>query len=869
MAKLQQISGLLALITAVAVLGILVSQLSQKVEQFSFARSDSDAWNFAQVEVAFTRLHAALLEGQTEVRAQGRVDIEGDTEILARFDIFYSRVDTVSDRYGMFPGQNAMRPTLAQIREARDLMAETLDAGRYLSEPQYYALLEKAENLRPLVRNFALAATHSSIEDQERVRVDVYSSLRNAFITLSALAFLLLVLAASLIHVSRRLAAKNISELNIIRYLTQLIEVSTDGIVILDRDLKVINVNRAAEWIFGCDRSVLMGRDAMQTLCPQRRTGGMEKRLRALFDDEFDSKNNLYQVPIFARRKDGALFPAELSVVCVRDQSCQKVLVGFVRDLSSQRKARKVTKSALARARNDAAAKQRFLATMSHEMRTPLHSIILASDMALTPDTPTVPESSISVIRAAAQTALDQVEDVLEIARDSAISPEEKVEDLDAEAVAKSLVMQMHPMARARDSQLVFNWTAPDRLRGAPGPFTKIIQNLVSNAINATQHGTVTITGSPGTLKGRPALQIEVADTGRGISDADKENVFHDFFSGTGLDENTTTGTGLGLGIVKRALDTMGGQITFESALGEGTRFQVLIPLSHPPARPFESKTHPVSRDQNAGPDGASDPHLAPPRNPTGEKVLVIEDHATNRQLLEAMLIKLGYEVTTAADGVEGVRCAIETDFDLVLTDINMPRLSGDKVARCLRHSSVSGNACIIAVTAKSGVSDAQGAAIVSGNIDAFLFKPFDSVRLATVISEAREERSFAAEDMEKEVSDRGDLSAPAQKRLVENSPYPDLMAQAKTDMRALLARMADVTGADIMQTGFDDLARFAHYVAGSLLVLGLLDLGHAVADVERMCHDRDRQSLVAFTIILAAETDRLFGDAPAEVTPA
>lgn len=835
MVTLQRIGAGLALVLAFALLVGLGQQLSRKIDHFAMARSDSDAWNFAQVEVAYNRFEMAVQDGLIELQAEGRLPAAAQAEILERFNIFYARVDTVAERYGMFARQDSVAEAMRDLQDMRDGLTVRIDDGRFVTVPELRDLLAEISAARPSIRAFALDAMLAAIEDQEVQREEVHASLRTSFLTLSVLILLLLVLGGILVYLWRSLGKKNASERDLTGYLAKVLEVSSDGIIVVDRTLRVADVNRTAERIFGQDRATLLDRDVMAEMSPRHGRAAMANRLHALLEQTDDANSEMRHMPIVARRGDGTLFPAELNVVRVRDQARQQVLVGFVRDLSRERRARRRTRHALAQARSDAAAKQRFLATMSHEMRTPLHSIVVAADMAEKVDGPGASRQYLPKVRAAAQTALQQVEDVLEVARNSVEAGRTAPETFEGRAVAHSVFLQMQPLAAARANRLVFDWTVPAMLHGVPRDLFRVVHNLVSNAIKATEGGTVTIRASQSHTTGHRELVLEVADTGAGLSETEAEHIFADHVSGFRV--QASPGTGLGLGIVTRALDNLGGRIFLNSTLGEGSVFKAVIPLSEDES----ALDAPPVPDEQEVPEARSTSDNGAIR---GTTVLLIEDHATNRQLLEGMLVSLGCHVTTADDGVKGLQSAIDTPFDLILTDLNMPGLSGETVARCLRHAGVSGNACIVAATAKATLSEADKDSIAAGGIDAFLFKPFDSARLEAVMAEALAERALFPDDSEAP-SDDGDT--------VND---PDILARAVRDLQDVRAVIpADAQAADAEELGA--LARKAHHAGGALLVTGHRRLGQALLELERVCDAGDREGLHGMAIVVATEINR------------
>ena len=829
---------------ALVLLVALAHQLTDKINHFALARSDSDAWNFAQVEVAYNRFHLSLQNGLIEFDDAGQLSTSTKAEILERFNIFYSRVDTVAERYDQFSGRPDVEETLSEVREVRDRLTNQIDASRYVTEPQLRAILDTVRDARFSVRDFALAAMLAAIEDQEAERERVHTSLRTAFLTLSVLVLVLLILGGILLRLWQSLAKKNASERNLTSYLAKMIEVSNDGIVVVDRNLKIADINQTAERIFLQNRTAVLGRDAMTELAPRRERAAMAARLHALFEQTTatTTSTEVRRMPVVGRRSDGTIFPAELSVVRVRDRERRPVLVGFVRDLSAERKARLRTSRALAQARRDAAAKQRFLSTMSHEMRTPLHSIMVAADMADNAETISAAKSYLPKVQAATQTALAQIEEVLEAARNSDVIGLTPLETFDARAVAHSIFLQMQPLAAARKNRLVFDWTSPAMLHGLPRDLFRIVYNLVSNAIKATKGGTVTIRALEGELSGKPALLLEVEDTGTGISAKDARHIFTDYVSG--FRKQSNIGTGLGLGIVRKAVQNLSGRIDVHSDPGVGSTFRVLIPLSS--EKVTIDAEPPDLTDERRG--------VVPPsedRPCEGKNVLVVEDHATNRQLLTDMLASIGCSVTAADNGLDGLRVALDKPFDLIITDLNMPGLSGETIARCLRYSSVVGDTCIIAATARATMSESDQNSIIAGSIDAFLFKPFDRARLEAVISDALEELA-----MGERTPDETDPTTNA-----------EMLAQSAQDLEQVLALFPqDGDPTDV--PCIDDLARLAHHAGGALLCIGHIRLGDALLELERLCALNDREGVIGMTLVLDTEIKRFLAGAGRPVMP-
>jgi len=860
MARWQLLSALLALALSLTALLNTASQISEKVEQFSFARSDSDAWNFAQVEVAYKRFQIALFSALREAQAHGKLPSEAGSEIRQQFDIFYSRVDTVADRYDMFAEQVQIEQALNQVLMDRNRLTKKIDAEAFRSTKHLIALLKITEEMRTGVRELALQAMHTAIEDQEKERKDIYSALRTYFLSLLALIFLLSVVGLLFVYLSRILTAKNSAERNLTAYREKLLQAAGEGIIVLDWTLKIIDANQSAEHIFGYDHHSLIGCDAIEQLAPKLNREYIDAHLHSFFEDQSSLTQGIHPKTIIARRKNGKSFPAELRVTRVTDQMHRKVLVAFVRDLSSERQARLVTRKALAQAQQDAAAKQRFLSTMSHEMRTPLHSIVVATDMVHKGDKQHA--YYLNIIQEAARAALQQVEDILEIAKSGQNMPTSGKTLFDAASVAENVIVQMKPLAQFRGDRLVFRWAGPRHLYGSPRDFLQILRNLISNAIKATADGTIEVLATEATLAGQPALQVAISDNGIGIPNKDRDTVFEDFVSSFPSQSKNPAGTGLGLGIVKRTTAAMEGQIEFESELGRGTIFRVTIPAPLSTDLKEQPDCDPANVDTLFQTNEAEPQHLSELRRNVENRlrVLVVEDHPTNRRLLERILLKLGHWVVSAADGLEGLEKGIASRFDLILTDLNMPHLAGENLARCLRHSRYARESCIIAVTAKTTMTKPQRVSVQAGGIDAILFKPFDMERLNSVICDALEERKYPTDETYLRASNDKMKQGPVRTDELNGPEGEELKLQAQHDLMQLLEQLPEPQDKALTLSQFDELARSAHYVAGSFLVLGLHNLGQALLDVEQACDAHDFECLRGLSIVLHFEAREFLG---------
>ncbi|WP_374980696.1 transporter substrate-binding domain-containing protein [Pseudomonas solani] len=357
-------------------------------------------------------------------------------------------------------------------------------------------------------------------------------------------------------------------------------------------------------------------------------------------------------------------------------------------------------------------AKSTFLATMSHEIRTPMSAVIGMLELALKhAENDRLDRDSIEVAYGSAQGLLALIGDILDIARIEsgrlALSPERA----NLRQLLEGVVRVFDGLARQKGLRLSLNLdnSANDDLLLDPQRLKQVVSNLVSNAIKFTDQGSVSViarTEPEGDDQLR--VQIEVIDTGIGISAHNQQKLFQPFAQVPGNSLNTRSGTGLGLMISRTLCEMMGGQLQLESELGAGTRITLLLrfsrlePLAAAPMRPIEQVTEPV-------------------RHPLS--VLVVDDSYANRKLLCDQLAYLGHRVSQAEHGQQGLGLWQPGAFDLVITDCNMPVLSGYQLTQRIREQEQGEQPTLIWGFTANAQPDERQRCLDAG-MDDCLFKP-------------------------------------------------------------------------------------------------------------------------------------------------
>nr|BFE95526.1 hypothetical protein GCM10020185_60620 [Pseudomonas brassicacearum subsp. brassicacearum] len=279
---------------------------------------------------------------------------------------------------------------------------------------------------------------------------------------------------------------------------------------------------------------------------------------------------------------------------------------------------------------------------------------------------------AIEVASGAAHGMLDLIGDILDIARIESGKLSLAPQRANLHELTESVARIFEGLARQKHLRLqrVLDAGVNRDVLIDPLRFKQIVSNLLSNAIKFTDQGEVrlSVSGEPDVEHGRLGICLRVEDTGCGISPEDQRRLFSPFTQATHTTQSARSGSGLGLVISRTLCEMMGGTLTLRSAAGAGTQVEILLDLplldALPTAPPVEAEA------------------LVPGR---ALSILVVDDYPANRLLLSQQLGYLGHRVQEAQNGVEGLHAWRSEHFDVVITDCNMPLMSGYELARAIR----------------------------------------------------------------------------------------------------------------------------------------------------------------------------------------
>jgi PAS domain S-box-containing protein len=499
-----------------------------------------------------------------------------------------------------------------------------------------------------------------------------------------------------------QLATDQLAELT--AQLKATLEATGDGILVVDMDAQIVNMNHHFSQMWGIPGAVLLESSAAisdwlaaQLTEPSAYQRGMMQALAHGGEEDADMLE-LTNGKVFERRS--------------RPQAMSGQVIGRVfsfHDITE----RVLNERALVLAREKAEsanrAKSEFLAMMSHEIRTPMNGVIGMANLLL--DTPLNDEQRhfAEIIRSSSMSLLTILNDILDFSKIEARKLLLENTDFDLARLLEDFAALYQ--VKASEQGLSFAWTldpaTPLRLHGDAGRLRQILTNLVGNAIKFTQHGGITVAVSPVETEAEVSLlRFVVTDTGIGIPADRLKAIFQPFEQADSATTRKYGGTGLGLSISAQLVEMMGGSIGAESHTGEGSHFWFQVRLRHQAAK---APTPAAAAAATAAP---ARPLAAEAVASKAARILLAEDNPVNQTVSRAMLRRLGYtHVDLAEDGEEVLRMMAAQTYDLILMDCQMPRMDGYEATRELRRLGVT--IPILAVTANAMPEDiAHGEAV-------------------------------------------------------------------------------------------------------------------------------------------------------------
>lgn len=438
-------------------------------------------------------------------------------------------------------------------------------------------------------------------------------------------------------------------------------------IVVFDAEHRYQFINpmavRDPQW-----REWLIGRDDFAYCRERGKTLELARRRRRLFEQAADSPQGL-EFEEQLTRDDGRPQWMLRRFFPVKDQSGRlKLMIGFGLDITELKHAQAQLMEAKEQAEDLAQAKQQFLATMSHDIRTPMHAILgmarRLEESALSDEQ----RRHLQTLKTSSRQLLGLINDILDVSKIEAGKVELEPVDFAPRAFLEDIAMPHRLAAEEKGLALAVSLDPhlASALRGDTLRLGQILDNLLGNAVKFTERGRVRLALQVlCEAEGYQSLRIAVEDSGPGISEEQQAAIFELFAQAPGHSARRYGGTGLGLAITRRLLELMGSRIRLDSSPGAGSCFWFALRLP-----------------KAAAPPAGRAAEEAPRVDPRGARILLAEDHPVNRELANHMLRELGVTVTAVENGEQAVEATQRESFDLVLMDIQMPVMDGLEATR-------------------------------------------------------------------------------------------------------------------------------------------------------------------------------------------
>ncbi|MBF0445488.1 MAG: response regulator, partial [Magnetococcales bacterium] len=497
------------------------------------------------------------------------------------------------------------------------------------------------------------------------------------------------------------------------------------GIAFIDQNREIRQVNPEMARHFGYKPEELLGRTTQIFF-------SNEADFIKFGERAYPSLRNgeVYEEELFALRLDKKGFWCHLRGVAINKMNLDEGFVWITEDISSRREIGKKLEQTKEAAEQANRSKTLFLAHMSHEIRTPLNAILGMNEILIDSPLSNEQKKHLKTAKNAGETLLSLINDILDLSKIEAEQMDLAVIDFNLPKLIENTADIQHLAASEKGISFKVNIdpTLPRHVKGDPDRIRQILLNLLNNAIKFTLSGSVVFSAHQ---KSNNRVKFTVRDTGIGMTNEQVAQIFKPFVQASNLTTHHFGGTGLGLTICKKLVDTMGGSVNVESKINEGSIFSIILTL--PPSILHRQQEIPTSLKTVPTPikDKPAKKSLT---------ILLVDDAEENRMVISAYLKHSPHRIIETEHGAEALALFRKKSIDLILMDMLMPVMDGYEATRNIRkHEKKTGSkpVPIIALTAQALREDLEKT--IAAGCDFYLTKPVRKTQLIEAINRFRQ----------------------------------------------------------------------------------------------------------------------------------
>ncbi|MFK7949740.1 MAG: response regulator [Saprospiraceae bacterium] len=640
-----------------------------------------------------------------------------------------------------------------------------------------------------------------------------------------------------------------------LRLLESVIVNANDAVVIASADKEVpeiMYVNQAFMEMSGYTESEIAGKRFGIFVGEQ--TDRVEvQRIAEAFQNEEAVKSE-----VIFYRKNNTPYWVGLSIVPLRNKQGKTThFVSIQRDITERKETEKALIEAREAAEQARLAESQFLANMSHEIRTPMNAVIGMTHLLLDANPSAKQLEYINALKFSADSLMGIISDILDLSKIEAGKLDFEQKQFNLYEMLNSLQKAFKFKLKEKNLNVVFSLdeAVENDVIGDPTRLNQILTNLLGNAGKFTLEGDV---GVKMTIleknNQRYLLKFDVYDTGIGIETDKLDLVFENFKQANSQIHRKFGGTGLGLPIVKNLVELQGGDISVSSVIGEGTTFTFTLPF-------VNSGIHSETSDLE---DDVMGNQLVDDGILTSVKVLIAEDNLMNQKLISEIMKKWECDFEIAGDGQIAYDKLIEKHYDLVLMDVNMPKMSGYQVAEKIRGEVNSPNRSVPMIAFTAAALQSEKEKVFASGMNEFVSKPFVPANLKRVMIQLLTGKIVERKKTPETVSNKSKESSATRQVTIDLSYLKEFSGGDISFVKEMISLFVnDAPNQTVLLEKYLDnqdwmkLSKLAHRMKPNFQMLGMENQRETAFNIETMGKEADleAQKMENWTINLIKDT--------------